>query len=43
MIRGDGTVALEGAAVCHIMAITPDTPATAQPNVPRLTHLKATR
>jgi hypothetical protein len=43
VIRGDGTVALEGAALCSTMAITPDTPATAQPNVSRLTHLKATR
>ena len=41
--RGDGSVALEGTAVCYTMAITPDTPATAQPNVSRLTHLKATR
>jgi hypothetical protein len=43
VIRGDGTVALEGTAVCHTMVIAPDTPATAQPNVSRLTHLKATR
>jgi hypothetical protein len=41
--RGDGTIALEGAAVCYTTAITPDTPATAQPNVSRLTHLKAMR
>jgi hypothetical protein len=43
VIRGDGTVALEGAAICHTMAITPDTHATAQPNVSRFTHQKATR
>ena len=43
MIRGDGTVALEGTAVCCTMAITPDTPATARPNVSRHTRLKATR
>jgi acyl dehydratase len=43
VVRGDGTVALDGTAVCYTMAITPDTPATAQPNVSRLTHLKAMR